>query len=314
MARPVRFDDQVAIVTGAGGGLGRCFALELAQRGARVLVNDCGTATGSDGQPIACAEQVVGEIVAAGGSAVADTTPVGTADAAGAIAAAAIAAFGRIDILVNNAGICVIGRLDEIADGDALGVIATNLVGPYFLMRACWPHMRAAGGGRVLNVSSNASMGIGSNAPYALTKSGLLGLSLDAAFDGARDGILVNALLPSAYTRMTEGLPDKDFVAWYKHNLPAEIAVRPMLYFLSAQSRVTGQILSSGGGRVSRIAFVKGKGMQDRANTPELVREHVDEVSAFEDPVILCRQAEDSALYARDFPRTVSAAPPDGEN
>jgi len=300
MKGPIRFDGQVAIVTGAGSGIGRGFALELAERGARVLVNDCGEGSVGADRP---AERVAAEIVAAGGDAAADTTAVGSSAAAAAIAGAAIAAFGRIDILVNNAGICITGKFEALDDFAAENVIRTNLLGPYALMRACWDPMRASGGGRVLNISSNASMGIGSNAPYAMSKSGLLGLSLDAAVDGLEAGIWVNAMLPTAFTQMTERIPDPAFVAWYRRCFPVEAAVRPMLYLLSEQSSVTGQIFSSGGGRVARIAFVKGRGALDTAMTPEGARARIEDITGFETPAILCSQADDSRQYALDFPR-----------
>jgi NAD(P)-dependent dehydrogenase (short-subunit alcohol dehydrogenase family) len=260
---PVRFDGQAAIVTGGGGGIGRAIADELASRGASVLVNDFGGDTrGAGGSPTR-AEQAVKEIRAAGGRAEADATPVGTPAAARAIVSHALDAFGRLDILVNNAGIAQPGLFTEASDEELELGLRTNLVGPYALMRAAWDGMRRQRYGRVLNVSSNAALGIGRNAMYATSKAGLLGLTLDAAAEGQAEGILVNAMMPAAYSRMIEGIPDPAFVAWFRQNLPAAKVAASLAYFLSRESQVTGRIFSIGGGRLARVVFAENDGVLD---------------------------------------------------
>jgi NAD(P)-dependent dehydrogenase (short-subunit alcohol dehydrogenase family) len=167
----IRFDGQVAIVTGAGRGMGRTHALLLASRGACVVVNDYG------GDPstlhpgtIDAAQSVVDEITEAGGQAVADGTMIGTGAAAGAVVDHALDAFGRVDMLVNNAGGALIGDIDAFADDEIEGVLRTNLIGPYMLMRRVWPHLRAQSYGRIVNIMSSATLGIGNIAAYAAGK------------------------------------------------------------------------------------------------------------------------------------------------
>jgi NAD(P)-dependent dehydrogenase (short-subunit alcohol dehydrogenase family) len=303
MNRPtIRFDDQVAIVTGAGGGMGRCFALALAARGAQVLVNDYGGNIAGQAGTSAAAERVAAEIDALGGRAVANATAVGTPAAARAIVEHAVQAFGRVDLLVNNAGIVVTGLFDAVSDEDVENVLRVNLMGPYALMRAVWPLMRGQGRGRILNVASNAALGIGANGPYASSKAGLLGLTLDAAVEGRPAGIHVNALMPTAFTRMIEQIPAHDFVAWFRQHLPAQAVIDAALYFLSRESAVTGQIYSAGGGRLARVAFAEGRGILDTAITPELVRDRLAEVEAMDAPDVLLSQSDEGALYTRAFP------------
>jgi NAD(P)-dependent dehydrogenase (short-subunit alcohol dehydrogenase family) len=167
----IHFDGQVAIVTGAGRGMGRTHALLLASRGACVVVNDYG------GDPstlhpgtIDAAQSVVDEITEAGGQAVADGTMIGTGAAAGAVVDHALDAFGRVDMLVNNAGGALIGDIDAFADDEIEGVLRTNLIGPYMLMRRVWPHLRAQSYGRIVNIMSSATLGIGNIAAYAAGK------------------------------------------------------------------------------------------------------------------------------------------------
>ncbi len=293
---PLQFDGQVAIVTGAGGGLGRAIACALAQRGARLLINDYGGDTfGKAGTP-ARAEQVAEQLRASGFEAVADATPVGTSDAARTIASAALKAFGRIDILVNNAGIALPGLLTDFSDDDVETVFRTNLLGPYALMRAVWPQMREQRYGRVLNVSSNSAFGIGGNAPYSTTKAGLLGLTMDAAIEGGPHGILVNAIMPTAFTRLIEQIPDPDFVNWFRQNFPAQKAANAVLYLLGRTSKSTGLIWAVGGGRSARVAFAEGQGRVDLDADPELIEDHLEAINDMSEAVFLNTQAESMAI------------------
>ena len=175
----VRFDGQVALVTGAGGGMGRSYAIELARRGARVIVHDYGgTIDGTAGED-ARAQSVVAEIAALGGTALANGESVGTLSAARAMVNQAVRAFGRLDMLVNNAGIAAPGGLDQVDFESIERVYRTNLVGTHAMISAAWTTMKRQRYGRILNVSSNAALGIGGNSVYASTKAGLLGLTLD---------------------------------------------------------------------------------------------------------------------------------------
>ena len=256
----IRFDGQVAVITGAAGGIGRAFALELARRGAKVLVNDYGgDRSGIPGNPER-AEAVVKEIVAAGGVAAADATAVGTWGAARAIVDHAMSNWGRLDILVNNAGIGLPGSITDVSDEAVDRALDIMLRGPYALMRSAWPIMERQRHGRVINISSCAVFGIGATPSYAAAKAGVIGLTLDTAKAGLAHNILVNAVLPTALTRLTADLPDKDFSEWLRINMPPEKIAAAASYLLSAESSITGKILDVGGGRIARIGFYGGTG------------------------------------------------------
>ena len=297
---PLRFDGQVAIVTGAAGGLGRAIATGLAQRGARILLNDYGGDTFGKGGTSARAEEAAQQLRTCGFEVVADATPVGSAENARAIAAAAIKAFGRIDILVNNAGIALPGLLTEFSDDEVETVFRTNLLGPYALLRAVWPHMRQQGYGRVLNVSSNSSFGIGGNAPYSTTKSGLLGLTLDAAIEGGPDGILVNAIMPIAFSRLIEQIPDPAFVDWFRRHFPAQKAADAVLYLLGRPSTSTGLIWAVGGGGSARVAYAEGRGWVDSDADADSIGLHLEAINDMQNATVLANQA-DSMGILRDL-------------
>ena len=301
---------QVAIVTGAGNGMGRAYALDLAARGAAVLVNDYGGGVlgeqdGSSGP----AQAVVDEILALGGRAVANCRAVGTADNARAIARTAIDAFGRIDILVNNAGTGIAGPFTAHSDEAIERHYATNLIGGHHLMRAVWPHMSGQRYGRILNVSSNGALGVGGNATYAAAKAGMLGLTLDAAIEGRPLGILINAVMPTAYSRLIEQIPDPAMVGWFRDNLPATAVASAMAWFLSRDCTVTGRILLTGGGRLSSLIFAEtGEVFQpglDAGDIPALLNDVLDE-SALR-PVH--SQAEAGVQYFRHMSWTADAGP-----
>jgi NAD(P)-dependent dehydrogenase (short-subunit alcohol dehydrogenase family) len=294
---PITFDNRVAIVTGAGAGIGRAMALLLAQRGARVVVNDYGGDPSGHGGSTGPAETVVNEIRAAGGNAVAQTSAVGDNDAAQAIVACALETFGRVDILVNNAGISAPGPIDSIAVEDIERVLRVNLHGPYFLTRAVWPHLRAQGYGRILNVASNAALGIGNSSAYATAKSGMIGLTKDNAREGAPFGIGVNALMPVAYTRMTERIPDAEFRTWMQNNFPPEKVAPVAAYLVSEDCALSGEIIGTGGGRSERIVFFGTRGFFSERLTLEQVAEQHERICDPENGKILLSSSEDLFSY-----------------
>jgi len=207
----LRFDGRTVIVTGAGNGLGRAHALELARRGAQVVVNDLGTSTAGEGASQGAADFVVDEITAAGGHAVPSYATVGTDDGCRAIAATALDAFGRIDAVVHNAGILRNAMFDDMSDDRWFPVVETHLFGAFYLARAVWPTMRAQGYGRMVFTSSGSgAFGRPNGANYASAKAGILGLCNALALEGEEHGILVNAVLPTGSTRLGGAPEDRD--------------------------------------------------------------------------------------------------------
>jgi NAD(P)-dependent dehydrogenase (short-subunit alcohol dehydrogenase family) len=300
---PIRFDGQVAIVTGAGGGMGSAYARELARRGAAVLVNDYGGGVlGEQDGSAAPAERVAAEIMAAGGRAVADAHAVGSGAAARAIVQAAIDAFGRVDILVNNAGVALPGPFTAFADEAIEQHYRINLIGAHHLMRAAWPGMAAQGYGRILNISSNGALGVGGNAPYATAKAGILGLSLDAAIEGRPAGILVNALMPTAYSRMIEQIPDRATVRWFAKHMQPEKVAAAAAWFLSRACTVSGRVLIAGGGRLSSLVFAETGELFDPAIDAEQVAGAIGMVLDESSLAVTHDQATAGARYMRMLP------------
>jgi len=294
----IDFAGQAAIVTGAGSGIGRATALLLAARGAKVLVNDCGR----DEQGIPVGDAVVREIAAAGGEALSNLAPVGTHQTARAIAAAALAAFGRIDILVNNAGIAHPGAFGAISDDELDRVMSINLTGPFALMRAVWPTMRSQGYGRIVNLSSSAAFGSGISGPYAVSKAGLIGLTKDGGIAGKACGILVNAVMPQAYTPLLDNHPDPAFRDWMRDRFPPEQVATVIAFLASRDMRANGEIYAAGGGRVARIAFAEAEGHFDPALTPEEVGDRLDPISDLSRAKPVVSQADHEALQDKFFP------------
>jgi len=301
----IRFDGQVAIVTGAGAGIGLETAMLLAERGASVLVNDPADAG-------ARADSVVASIVDRGGTAAAEPSAVGDAGAAPAIVGKAIDVFGRIDILINNAAISRPAAFGEDSDEDIEKVFAVNLLGPYALMRAVWPLMRAQAYGRILNTASSAALGSGISGAYAPTKAGIIGLTKEAAMAGKAHGILVNALMPSAHTALLMNHPDAAFRKWIEDNFPARLVAATSAFLVSRELAATGEIFASRGGLVQRIAFHETKGIFDTALTPEAMRDNFDRIMAIEDGAVIASQADHGRIVNSLFPRSRAAHNPAG--
>lgn len=282
----IRLDGRVAIVTGSGRGMGRTHALLLAERGAKVLVNDYGGArsTLTPGS-ISHAQSVVEEIRAAGGEAYADDTMVGTGKAAQEIVDHAMDRFGRVDILINNAGGSLIGEPDAFEDEEIEGVLRTNLIGPYMLLRRVWPLMRTQGYGRIVNIMSSAILGAGHLAPYAAGKAGLLGLTHDAAFDGQPHGILINGVFPTGASRLTE-TSQEDLALWYQTHFQPEKVSAFIVYLCSNALNFSGEVFNVGGGRVARLAIFDNEGMFDPAISPESVADQIDLIRDLSNPTI----------------------------
>ncbi len=272
MSAALRFDDRVAVITGGGRGLGREYALLLASRGAKVIVNDPGsslTGDGSDGTP---AQQVADEIVAAGGQAVANTDSVVTVDGGKAIIDSAIRHFGRIDILIHNAGTVRRGSLKELSPQDFDAVLDVHLRGAFHVVRPAFPVMCAAGYGRIVLTSSIGGLyGNHNVANYGVAKAGLIGLSNVAALEGAADGVRCNVIIPSAVTRMAEGID----TSAYPPMGPELVA--PTVGWLAHEScSVTGEMLVAIGGRVARALIAESPGVYRPSWTIEDVADNID--------------------------------------
>lgn len=278
----LRFDDRVAVITGAGRGLGREYALLLASRGAKVVVNDPGGSLTGDGIDTAPAQQVVDEIVSAGGEAIAVTDSVATAEGGQAIIDAAVERFGRLDILIHNAGTVRRGSLKEMSYDDFDAVLDVHLRGAFHVVRPAFPYMCAAGYGRMVLTSSIGGL-YGNNevANYAAAKAGILGLCNVVALEGAAEGVLCNAIVPGAVTRMAEGLDTSAYPP-----MGADL-VAPAVGWLTHEScSVTGEFFVAIAGRIARAVVAESPGMYQPSWTVEEVGEQMDRIRDISEPVI----------------------------
>jgi len=264
----LRFDGRVAIITGAGGGLGRSHALELARRGAHVLVNDLGGALDGSGSSMTAADRVVDEITAFGGIAAANHDSVATPEGGQAIVQSALDAFGRVDVLVNNAGILRDKAFHKMDDTMIHAVIDVHLKGALYVSQPAYRLMREQGYGRIVNTSSASGLfGNFGQANYGAAKAGLAGLTRVLALEGASRGIKVNAIAPIAATRMTE-----DILGSLADKVSPE-SVSPLVAYLAHEEcAVSGHVYSVAGGRIARIFVAETHGVVLGENTPEEIR------------------------------------------
>jgi len=276
------FEGRVAVVTGAGRGLGRAYARLLAERGAKVVVNDLGGSIEGDGADIGPAQTVVEEIKAAGGEAVADTNDVSTPAGGQAIIDSAINAFGRIDVLVNNAGIVRYAGLPEIEAENLERHLDVHLVGSFNTLRAAWPHFVEQGYGRVVLTTSSGMFGLDNNLSYAAAKAGTVGLARSAKLAGEPHNIKVNLIAPAAMTRMGGGEQPDDAQPVPGQPFMPSGAVAPMVAYLAHEScPVTGEIYTAGAGRFARlfIASTEGYVQEDGQATVEDVAKNWDTIN-----------------------------------
>ncbi len=257
------FEGRVAVVTGAGRGIGRAYALLLADRGASVVVNDLGGSMDGIGEDAGVASSVATEIVAAGGAAIADNSDVATVAGGQSIIDAAIEEFGRLDILINNAGIMRWAGLPDADAENLASLLAVHVVGSFNTTRAAWPHMVEQGYGRIVMTTSSGVFGLPENLSYATAKGAVIGLTRSLTTAGAAHGIKANLIAPAAYTRMA-GQPaaetdSSDRGAGLTQMSPDLVA--PMVAFLAHEScPVSGEIYAAGAGRFARIFIASTEG------------------------------------------------------
>lgn len=279
--REIRFDGRVAIVTGAGAGLGRAYALELARRGASVVVNDLGGARDGAGEgSTAAADRVVAEIRAAGGQAVASYDSVATPQGGEAIVRTALDAFGTVDILINNAGILRDKTFVKMAPDNWRTVLDVHLNGAYHVSRPAFAVMREKRYGRILMTTSAAGLyGNFGQTNYSAAKMGLVGLMNALKLEGEKHGIKVNTIAPLAATRLTEDILPPDMFA----RLKPEYAVPMALFLCSEECPVSGNIYNAGMGFYNRAAVVTGPGAQKDGggiSALEEIRDHLDKIAS----------------------------------
>jgi NAD(P)-dependent dehydrogenase (short-subunit alcohol dehydrogenase family) len=273
----IRFDDQVAIVTGAAGGIGRVYAYELARRGARVVVNDLGVAMDGNDASAGPARDLVEEIVAQGGHAIASTHTVSTPEGGEAIVNEAVAAFGRVDIVISNAGSLRDRSFAKLTWPDLDAVLDVHLKGAFYVARPAFLAMKEAGYGRLLFTSSNAGMfGNFGQSNYGAAKAGLVGLTNVLSLEGARYGITANAVMPVARTRMTQMM-----LGELSEHLAPELVAPLVVYLVSRECTVTHGVFSAAGGRYARVFTALTPGWNGGPGaSAEDVAEHFAEVVA----------------------------------
>ena len=272
------FTGRVAIVTGAGGGLGRQHALALAARGAKVVVNDLGGARDGSGGSLSAAESVVAEIRAAGGEAMANGASVTDFEAVQAMVQQAIDAWGRVDILVNNAGILRDKSFAKMEIADFRTVVDVHLMGAVHCCKAVWPHMNEQKYGRILMTTSSSGLyGNFGQSNYGAAKLALVGLMQTLALEGAKNNIHVNSLAPTAATRMTEGLMPPQVLAALKPE-----AVVPAMLVLVSEDAPTRTTLCAGAGSVeaAHITLTQGAWIGLDAQAPETLAANLRQVLA----------------------------------
>jgi len=269
-----RFDGRVAVITGAGRGLGRAYAELLAGQGAAVVVNDIGAAIAGDGGDAGPALDTVAAIRDAGGEAVANTDSVATEQGGNAIIEAAMDHYGRIDILIHNAGNVRYGSLSQISHEDFRAVVDVHLMGAFNLVRAAFPRMAAAGYGRIVLTGSIGGLyGNRDCVNYAVAKAGTMGLNNVIAIEGADCGIRSNVILPGAVTRMADGLD----ISQYPPMGPELVA--PVVGWLAHEScSISGEMLVSMAGRVARAFVAESRGEYRPGWSIADVAEHIDAI------------------------------------
>lgn len=276
----LRFDGRVAVITGGARGLGRAYALLLAERGAKVVINDIGASMGGDDVSAGPAQELVDEIRAAGGEAVANSDSVATPEGGKAIIGAALENFGRIDIVIHSAGNVRKAPLKDMSYEDFESVLSVHLRGGFHVVREAFPLMCEQGYGRIIMTSSiNGLYGKSLNVNYASSKAGLIGLSNTAAIEGAQYGVKSNVIVPAAVTRMSEGIDTSQFPP-----MEPDMVAPAVAWLAHEDCSISGDILVAMGGRIGRAYMAESQGVYHPSWTVEQVAADMDAIRDTTDP------------------------------
>ena len=291
------YDGKVAIITGAGGGLGRQHALMMAKRGALIVVNDLGGSIDGVGSNDSAAQIVVDEIKAIGGEAVADHNTVATPEGGQAIVQTAIDTYGRVDIVINNAGILRDKAFHNMTPDLLNPVIDVHLKGAFYVTQPAFVHMREQGYGRIISTSSAAGVfGNFGQTNYGAAKMGLVGFTRVLGVEGARFNIKANAIAPLAMTRMTE-----DILGALKDKLAPELVSPLVAYLAHEDCPVSGQLFSVGGGRVAHVFLGETNGYYSPTLTPEDVQNNWETITARDNFSVPNNLGEETAMFLSFF-------------
>ncbi|WP_419844853.1 SDR family NAD(P)-dependent oxidoreductase [Candidatus Poriferisocius sp.] len=266
---PLRFEQRTAIVTGAGQGLGRAYALLLAERGAQVVVNDINEAT---------VDRVAEEIINAGGIAIADHHSVTTPEGGIALAEQAQDAFGAVHIVINNAGVNRPAEFVDLTPELFDEMIAIHLLGPCHVLWPLWPTMIEQGYGRVVNVASGAVWGLRGQSAYAACKAGIMGLTRTLAREGRYHGVQVNCVLPWAVTDQSPDRSGEEFGPIIEAHIHPENVAPAVIWLAHQDCPATGESFTVDGPRMARLAWIASPGHTDPTPTPESYRDHWDQI------------------------------------
>ena len=290
----VSFENRTVIVTGAGNGLGKAYALELGSRGARVVVNDLGGAVDGSGSGNTPADEVVNEIIANGGEAVANYDSVATKEGGASIVQTAIDNFGTVDAVVNNAGILRDKSFAKMEEEDLNAIIDVHLKGTFFVCQPAFIQMKEQGYGRFVNVSSPSGLfGNFGQLNYGAAKMGIVGLTNVLAIEGAKYNIKANVIAPNAATRMTEELFGEDM----SKLLTVDNITPLVVYLASEQCEVTHEIFSAGGGRFARIGISTDVGYFNASAKAEDIFANIGEIRDLPNPIYPTSLADELPLF-----------------
>tara|TARA_B100001758_G_scaffold192433_1_gene169581 strand:+ start:156 stop:1058 length:903 start_codon:yes stop_codon:yes gene_type:complete len=276
----VSFENRVVIVTGAGNGLGKAYALELGKRGAKVVVNDLGGAVDGSGSGNSPADDVVNEIIENGGEAVANYDSVATEDGGESIVQTAVDSFGTVDAVINNAGILRDKSFANMTEKEFSLIIEVHLKGTYFVTQPAFKIMKENNYGRIVNVASPSGLfGNFGQTNYGAAKMGIVGLTNVLAIEGAKYNIKVNVIAPTAYTRMTEALLPEDVGKLFSAEL-----VTPMVTYLASEAcEPTHEIFGVAAGRFARIGIITHEGYVNTQATAEDIASNIEEIRTITD-------------------------------